>query len=179
MALVLGLFAVWAVAMQFGSGEEGGGDHAPLRLRATVVHPPPSSAVPPDTIRFAVPAVAHRCGHGRSLLLEGAGERGNGVLVLLRYGDSLTPGVFPVIALGDSLTLRGAAVAVRYMIRDVAHGLALDSGTVELRDLRGARDSVAARVGGAGLESAVRVTLEAEYAAVPFAADTVPCRYRP
>lgn len=179
MVLVLGLFAVWVVAMQFGPWEDSGGDDAPLRLRATVVHPPPSSAVPPDTIRFAVPAVAHRCGDGRSLLLEGAGERGNGVLVLLRFGDSLAPGVFPLTALGDSQTPRGAAVAVRYMVRDVAHGFALDSGAVELLESRGGRDSVAARVGGAGLENAVRATLEAEYTAVPVAADTVSCRYRP
>lgn len=150
-------------------GGRGAGDE-PLRLRATVVHPAP------DTIRFAVPAAAQRCGDGRSLLLEGAGERGNGVLVVLRYGDSIALGSFPLLALGDSLTPRGAAVAVRYMKGDVAHGLALDSGAV---DLTAARDSLAARVRGSGLEGAVRIALDAAFTGLPLATDTVPCRFQP
>ena len=151
-------------------GGRGAVGDEPLRLRATVVH------AAPDTIRFAVPAAARRCGDGRSLLLEGGGERGNGVLVLLRYGDSIAPGSFPVLALGDSLTVRGAAVAVRYLKGDVAHGLALDSGAV---DLTAARESLTARVRGSGLESAVRTTLDAAFTGLPFGADTVPCRFQP
>jgi hypothetical protein len=130
----------------------------------------------PDTVRFAVPAVAHRCSDGRSLLLEGAGERGNGVLVLLRHGDSIAPGSFPVLAPGDSLTPRGAAVAVRYMKGDVAYGLALDSGAVELTAASGSLD---ARVRGSGLETAVRMALDAEFTGLPLATDTVPCRVQP
>jgi hypothetical protein len=123
-----------------------------------------------------VPAVAHRCEDGRSLLFEGAGERGNGVLVLLRYGDSIAPGSFPVFAPSDSLTPRGAAVAVRYMKGDVAYGLALDSGAVELTAVS---DPLDARVRGSGLETAVRIVLDAEFTGLPAATDTVPCRVRP
>lgn len=166
----------WLVLLALGAacgpaaGPEGG---EPARLHATVVRPasrPPA----PDTVRFAVPALARRCGDGRSVLIEGASERGNGVLVLLRYGDSLAGGTYPVVTLGDSITPRGASVAVRYMMRDVAHGVALDTGAVDLE----AMDSLGARVGGSGLDGAVRVVLTAEFVGVPFAADTVSCRFQ-
>ncbi len=172
--MLLGLGAVWMAASRLVPRREGGAD--PARLHATVVRPaPPAPPAPaPDTIRFAVPALARRCQDGRSLLLEGAGERGEGVLVLLRYGDTLAAGRFPLLLLGDSITPRGAAVAVRYMTSDVAHGLALDSGAVELQPTR---DSVGARVRGTGLEGAVRVAVDAAYAGLRFAADTVPCGF--
>jgi hypothetical protein len=134
-----------------------------------------------DTIHFAAPAAALGCSDGRSLLLQGAGEHGNGVLVRLRYSDSLGPGSFPLMALGDSITPRGANVAVRYMKGDVAHGLALDSGGV---DLTATGDALAARVRGSGLEGGVRVAVDAAYAGVPLpppppTGDTVPCRFQP
>lgn len=110
------------------------------------------------------------------MLLEGAGGRGDGVLVLLRYGDSLASGSFPLLAVGDSLIPRGAVVAVRYMKGDVAHGVALDTGAVELT---AARDSLAARVRGSGLENAVRIALDAAFTGLPFATDTVACRFQP
>lgn len=147
-----------------------GGDQSPS-VRATVVRPQP------DTVRFAAPAAAHACDDGRSLLLEGADERGNGVLVRLHYGDSLTTGAFRFIALGDSITPRGANVAVRYMKDAVAHGLGLDTGAV---DVTATGRALAARVRGSGLESGVRVGLDAAYAGVPFPpADTVPCGFEP
>jgi hypothetical protein len=129
-----------------------------------------------DTIRWATPAVARPCRDGRSLLLEAASERGDGVLVLVRYGDTLDAGPFPLLLLGDSLSPRGAAVAVRYMTDDVSHGFTLDSGVVELRP---ARDALGARVHGTGVESAVRVELDATYADVRLAADSVPCGFQP
>ena len=158
-----------------------GGDESPS-LRATVVRPPH------DTIYFAVPAVAHRCndggGEGRSLLVQGADERGNGALVRLRYGDSLATGPVPLIALGDSITPRGANVAVRYMKGDVAHGFSLDSGAVDptaTGESRGGGAALAARVRGSGLEGGVRVAAEVTYAGVPRpgAADSVSCRFQP
>ena len=144
-------------------------DDAP-RLHATIVR-----GGGKDTLRFAVPAVARPCVGGRALLLEGADFRGNGVLVLLMYGDSATAGAYPVTALADSTTRHGANVAVRYMIRDVAYGYSLDRGSVRVTDTRG---SYTARVAGAGLESALLVSLMAEYDRVPLA-DSVPCRYEP
>ncbi len=160
------------VALGVSCGGGGTAADEPPRLRATVVRPHS------DTITFAVPAAAHHCGGGRSLLLQAADERGNGVLALLRYGDSLATGPFPLIALGDSITAHGANVAVRYMQGDVAHGLALDSGAV---DLTAAGDAFAARVRGSGLEGGVRVGVDAAYAVVPrpAAGDTLPCGFMP
>ena len=150
----------------------GGGTAAdePVRLRATIVRPHA------DTVAFAVPAAAHRCSGGPSLLLQATDERGNGVLALLRRGDSLATGSFPLIALGDSITPRGANVAVRYMQVDMAHGLSLDSGAV---DLTATGDALTARVQGSGLEGGARVKVEATYAGIPLPppGDTVPCRF--
>jgi hypothetical protein len=151
-----------------GGAEAGGGE--PLRLRATVSRPYE------DTARFAVPAVARRCADGRSVLLEGAGQRGDGVLVLLRAGDSLNAspsGSFSLLTFGDSTTPRGARVAVRYMTRDVAHGFALDSGIVEVT---ANGDALHARVRGTGLDGATRASLDAEYTGVSFAPAAVSCR---
>jgi len=153
----------------------GGGGTAdePSRLRATIARPHA------DSVFFTVPAVAHRCsGGGSSLLLQAADESGDGVLALVRRGDSLANGSFPLILLGDSITQRGANVAVRYMKVDMAHGLSLDSGAVELTV---AADGLAGRVRGSGLESGVRATLDAVFAGVPLPppSDTVPCRFVP
>lgn len=127
---------------------------------------------------FALGAAARGCSGGRALLLQAADERGNGVLVQLRFGDSLVAGRFPLIALGDSITPRGANVATRYMKGDIAHGFALDSGAV---DLTAAGSALSARVRGSGLEGAVRVAVEATFDDLPRPApgDTVPCRYMP
>jgi hypothetical protein len=150
----------------------GGGMSAgePGRLQATVMRPLF------DTLHFAVPAAAHHCAGGRALLLEAASEQGNGVLVLLRYGDSLAVGPFPLIALGDSVTPRGANVGVRYMKGDIAHGVSLDSGAVEVTAVG---DALAARVRGSGLEAGQRLGVDAAYTGVrrPPPGDTVPCGY--
>jgi hypothetical protein len=152
-----------------GGGADVGGTEPP-RLRATVGQPYD------DTVRFAVPAVARRCADGRSVLLEGAGERGDGVLVLLRAGDSLNPtpsGSFSLLTFGDSTTPRGARVSVRYMTHDVAHGFTLDSGVVEVT-VRGA--ALGARVHGTGRDGGTRASLDAEYTGVSFAPAAVSCR---
>lgn len=150
----------------------GGTDGEPARLQATLARPLF------DTLHFAVPAVAHHCQGGRALLLEAADEHGNGVLVLLRYGDTLTAGSIPLVALGDSTTPRGANVAVRYMKGDIAHGASLDSGAVELT---AAGDVLAARVRGSGLEAGQRIALDGSFAGVrrPPPGDTVPCGFSP
>ena len=144
----------------------------PARLDATVLRPLF------DTLHFVVPAISHHCTGGGGLLLEAANESGNGVLVLLRYRDSLAVGTVPLIALGDSVTPRGANVAVRYMKGDIAHGVSLDSGAV---DVTAAGDLLAARVRGSGLESGQRIGVAASYAGVrrPPPNDTVPCGYAP
>jgi hypothetical protein len=148
----------------------GRGENDALRLRATVIRPPK------DTVRFGLPAVAHYCDDGRSLLLQAASPLGNGMLVRLRYGDSLTAAVYPIIAPGDIVATRGAMGAVRYMIRDVAHALAVDSGVVAVR--RGRRE-LDARMEGWGLDGSIRTAVTVEYTKIPLAADAVQCGYQP
>ncbi|PYO68649.1 MAG: hypothetical protein DMD69_05530 [Gemmatimonadetes bacterium] len=110
-------------------------------------------------------------------MLQGS-ERGNGVLIHLRSNDSVASGEFPLLARGDSTTERGAVVAARFMVGDVAHGVTLDSGTVSV--IR-AGDTLAARARGSGSEVAgtARVTLDASFESVRIGADTLPCAVQP
>ena len=146
------------------------------RVRAIVARPPN------DTIRFEAPARARHCslGTGRGgLLLQGSSE-GNGVVVWLRGSgaDSLAGRPGPLLQRGDTVSPRGAMVGVRYMFHEVAHGLSLDSGTVDLREAAHVF-TVLAR--GTGLETmaAGRVALEASFDAVVLEPDSVSCRPTP
>jgi len=140
---------------------------------------------PRDSVRFETPAWLRRCGGARGFVLEGE-VRGNGVLVWLRPGESLPSGRYPVLTRGDTLTPRGAVVAARFMTRDIAHGVVLDSGWVTVKANRGTgvegeRLQVSAEVGGAGLEIAGgrRVRVEAEFDQTTPAADSARCEARP
>jgi hypothetical protein len=108
--------------------------------------------------------------------LQGSSE-GNGVVVWLRGSgaDSLGGGPWPLLQRSDTVSPRGATVAVRYMMGDVAHGLPLDSGAVEVRKTGGVVTVVAR---GTGMETAAagRVGLDASFDAVPLETDTVSCR---
>jgi len=79
---------------------------------------------------------------------------------------------------GDTVSPRGATVGVRYMFHEVAHGLSLDSGRVDVRET-GHAFTVVAR--GTGLETmaAGRVALEASFEAVPLETDTASCQPTP
>ncbi len=133
-----------------------------------------------DSVRFETTASLRRCAGGgaRGFVLEGE-LRGNGVLVWLRGGDSLPRGRYPVLARGDTLTPRGAVVAVRFMTGDLAHGVVLDSGLVTVTVSGGRR--VSAAVGGAGVETtaARRVGVEAEFVKTAPAADDARCDVLP
>ena len=143
---------------------------------------------PRDSVRFVTSASLRRCGGGRGFILEGE-VRGNGVLVWLRPGDSLVQGRYPILLRGDTVTPRGAVVAVRFMTAELAHGVVLDSGSVTVTvsgDSGAGRRPVAADVVGGGLETvgARRVRVEAAFAtpAPPpprSGADTVRCEARP
>ena len=148
------------------------------RLRALVTRPPS------DTTRFEAAARASRCSGGDSTPARGWGiflrgsRAGNGVAVWLRSPDTVANGAWPMLQRGDTVSPRGATVAVRYMVKEMPHGFALDSGAVDVRaDGRGL--TVTAR--GVGLESAIagRAFLQAWFEAVPLGADTVPCRPKP
>ncbi len=129
-------------------------------------------------MRFEASASLRRCGDAGGFVLEGA-LRGNGVLVWLRGrgGDSLPRGRYPVLSRGDTLTPRGAVVAVRFMTGDLAHGLVLDSGVVTVTAGQARGSGVSAAVRGAGLESAEgrRVGVEVEFAKTRLAADGARC----
>ena len=147
------------------------------RIRALVARPPN------DTIRFEAPAHATRCGGGTGrggLLLQGS-SNGNGMVVWLRAtgggADSLAGGTWPLLQRGDTVSPRGATVGVRYMFHEVAHGLSLDSGTVDVRETARAF-TVVARGSGHETMAAGRVALAASFDAVALEPDTASCQPR-
>ena len=137
-------------------------------LRARVAFPPQ------DTVRFTAPATARLCGRPGALVAHGS-SGGNGVLLWLRYGDSLASGDYPVLVRSDTATSHGAVVGVRFMTGALTHGTALDSGVVTVSR---ARDRLTARVRGSGPEGggARRARVEADFEALVIGGDTVSCR---
>lgn len=132
-------------------------------MRATIVR------LQLDTVLFEGPAAAHHCQSDRGVLLD-ALKDGNGVLIWLRPGDSA--GLYPVLGVRDTITPRGAIVAVRYMTGDVSHGLSLDSGTVTV-----AGDHRGLEVRGSGLETpgALRPFVALDFTPLPRPTDSASC----
>ena len=153
------------------TGRESDDEAQPLLLNATVVFPPH------DTVRFALPARMHRCTEPRTLIIEAIGPEGSGVLVRLHYADSLVSRSYRVVPPGDT-SAPGAVVAVRYLLREAAHGFAFDSGTVQVRR-RG--DKIGGHIQGSGIENAIRTPTRIDYhdVALPEASDTISCAYQP
>lgn len=130
---------------------------------------------PNDTSRLALPGTARPCGGGNAILLQGISPDGEGIVVRLRFHDSLRAGAYPLRGPGDTTT-PGSIAAIRYLVRDVPHAFVLDSGVFDItRD----RNSVTARARSSGLENAVRVRAAIEFRDVPVSGDTVPCRDAP
>ena len=151
---------------------------APARQKTAVVRAFVTRA-PKDTVRFTAPAIATPCigGIGRGLLIRGS-TGGNGAIAWLRTADSLAPGTWPLLQRGDTVSPRGATVGVRFMLGDIAHGVALDSGDVTVTSTHPA---VTLLVRGAGLAVAAagRVVAEVAFDSVPVQTDTVSCRAHP
>ena len=140
------------------------------RVRALVTRPPK------DTVRFTAPARAGQCRGGAGVLISGS-TGGNGVVVWLRSPDSLPSGSWTLLQRGDTTSPRGATVAARFMVGDVARGVTLDSGTVRVTRTAGA---LTVEASGTGLESAAgRVTLHADVAGVRVGSDSAACDPRP
>ena len=139
-------------------------------MQGMVVRPPK------DTTRFSLPAFARRCDDGRSLLIEAASPQGSGVVIRLKSGDSIAAGSYPVLWPDDTASRRGATVAVRYVVREVANSFVLDSGTVDVQ-----RDgaTLGAHVVGRGVENAIRMFAAVDFSDVPLRADTASCRDQP
>ncbi len=144
------------------------------RLRATLIRPLNDSLR--DTTRFDVPALAQACAEGSGVLLSGA-RTGNGVLLLVLPGDSELGGTYRARARGDTAG-RGALIAARGLVGDVARGVALDTGEVRVAVSDG-RISATAHGSGIGVPGAVRVSLEATFDGVAPPRDSVPCRVEP
>lgn len=137
----------------------------PNRLVAKVRRPDSAN------VSFALPATAQRCPElPGTILLEAASEQGYGLVALLKGADSL----MPVLAHDDSLAPRGARVATRYMIRDMAHAFAADSGSVKVT--RGRGDSISAALYGSGLDGGVRAVIDARFTGLPVTSDTATCK---
>jgi hypothetical protein len=129
---------------------------------------------PHDTLRVTADAWGRRCGDGRGFVLEGV-VGGNGVLLWLHGGDTAVGGVYPALARGDTITPRGFAGAVRFMLATADRGVTLDSGVVTVSSA-GGRINAQARGSGIDPSAGQRVVLDASFHAVPMAPDTVNCR---
>jgi hypothetical protein len=136
------------------------------RLEATVMRAT-------DTIRFHARAAAYRCKDGRGLLFE-AVSHASGVLVWLRGAPDSTTGSYAVLGTRDSVTRRGAIVAVRFAAQAVPHTVSLDSGTVVVSDSGDAR-RIAISGSGLDLNGGTRPALRATFTALPAPTDSAPC----
>jgi len=150
----------------------GTAQNEPTRLEGMVAFPPR------DTVRFGVPANAHRCTEGRTaMLLQALNPEGNGVLVRFRHPDSVAAGTYRVVISADT-SEPSAVVAVRYQLRETAHSFAADSGTVELHFEGG---KLSGRIQATGIENGIRTPTRITYHDVPAPAraDTVSCAAQP
>ena len=137
-------------------------------VRARVTRPPK------DTVRFTAPASASRCARGGGVVLQGS-TGGNGAIAWLRTPDSVAAVTWPVLQRGDTVSPRGVTTAVRYLLGDIAHGAAMDSGTVAVTRTA---HTLTVRASGTGLEASIgRITMEVTFEAVPVGAglDTISC----
>ena len=100
-----------------------------------------------------------RCDSTANVLAEAAGGP-NGMLIWLQFRDSLVRAL-PIIGVRDTVTRPSAVVAVRYSHQQVAHTIALDSGTVTVHDSGPTRRLVVAGTGldlGFGARAGVTAT---------------------
>jgi hypothetical protein len=141
-----------------------------LRLDATIAFPPK------DTVRLSLPASTSWCSDRRALLLESLSPEGSGVLVRLRYRDSLTSDSLPIVIPDDTTTVPAAVVGIRFFLHDTPRSYSLDSGTVRVH--RTGR-TIAVIGAGTGVESAIRIRARLEARDVPLGTDSVPCAYAP
>lgn len=136
-------------------------------IRVTVTRP----QVAP--VMLAVPARAHRCIGGDGRVITGAADM-QGMLVWLVPAGGPDTGAFTVNRGADSVPGRHARVSLRYLAGDMAHALALDSGTVVVR-LDGT--VLAGSVGGSGFDAteSVRPLVDAVFQGIRVMPDSQPC----
>ena len=145
------------------------GERAPAggSMRVTVNRPQVAPVV------VALPARAHPCAGGDGQVITGAADM-QGLLVWLVPAGGPDTGGFTVNRGADNVPGRHARVSLRYLAGDVAHALALDSGTVVVR-----RDGtvLAGSVGGSGFDAteSVRPLVEAVFQGIRVMPDSEPC----
>ncbi len=124
-------------------------------------------------VELAVAARAYPCAGGGGQVVTGTGGL-QGILLWLVPGSGPDTGAYTVNRGADSVPGRHARVSLRYLAGDVAHSLALDSGTVQLR-LDG--DGLAGTVGGSGFEAAesVRPLVRAVFQGIRVMPDSESC----
>lgn len=113
------------------------------------------------------------------MLVEAVSPEGSGVLVRLRYRDSLVGASYRVVPPGDtSSPPPTATVMVRYLLRDAARTFSFDSGAVLLRREGG---KISGRIQGSGIESGIRTPTRIDYHDVPppSSTDTISCALQP
>ena len=109
-------------------------------------------------------------------MVESFSPEGSGVLVRLRYRDSLTTDSFPIIMPGDTGAVTGAVVALRFFLHDTPHSYTLDSGRVYVQRTP---SGISVRSTGAGVESAIRIRAQLDSREIPIGRDSVSCNYTP
>jgi hypothetical protein len=109
-------------------------------------------------------------------LVESLTPEGSGVLVHLRYRDSLISDSFPILLPGDTSVATSAVVALRFFLHDTPHSYTLDSGRVYVRRTG---ESISVRGTGVGVESAIRIRARLESRDIPIGRDSVSCNYTP
>jgi len=126
---------------------------------------------------FDATATARLCRGGHGVLLEGV-NGGNGLLVWIRSPGPVAAGTYPVVPRGDSISPRGAVIAVRYLVHEAPHGFAADTGGVTLL---AAGPAYAARLHGRGIEvsAATSPTVDAEIHGALVEGDSIVCAVKP
>ena len=101
-----------------------------------------------DSTVYTVFDVAHTCKGGGVLFDAVSGAYG--VLAWVRSPAPLAAGAYPLLGRADSITPRGAVVAVRFIWHDIAHGFPVDSGTLTLTK---AGSAYRGRIQGSGTDA--------------------------
>lgn len=105
-----------------------------------------------DLVEFELAATAQPCAGGGGRMLSGTNGL-QGMLVWIVTEGGPDSGAFPINRGADSVPVPHSRVSLRYLTGDIAHAIALDSGTVEVRPERPGGTTVSGSVVGSGFDS--------------------------
>ena len=124
-------------------------------------------------VELSVPAHARPCFGEPGRVILGAADL-QGILIWVVTGTGPDTGAFTVNRGVDSVPGRHARVSLRYLAGDMAHSLALDSGTVRVRR-DGATFAGSLTASGYDATEAGRALVEATLRGIPLLPDSEPC----